>query len=305
MNDNIAIYAAAKQARLKSLCDFFFSGIASETERELLLANGATHLLVDPFDFPLIADYGGPVALDSGAYRAFKKGYELTPEGMAPFYRSIDISRFAFITTCDVLGNPQKSIENWRTLRDKYGVLTMPVWQWGAPYSDLLEYLDGSPIVGLGGTVPIMRDKARKDFAQELTERGKSTSDIDVAKAMNAYEQTRIAALERIGELLARYPRRFHFFGLCWMRAVNELAPLLYSADSSFWLEGARRRFAVFKNTKTGLLSHAPQAVIPAYKGLGREALLASNIHEIQSFFFPQAEYVEGEVSPAIAEKIA
>ncbi len=305
MNNTIATYAAAKQARLKSMCGFFFSGIASETERELLLTNGATHLLVDPFDLPPIANYGGPVALDSGAYRAFKKGYELTPEGMAPFYRSIDISRFAFVTTCDVLGNPQKSMENWRTLRDKYGVLTMPVWQWGAPYSDLLEYLDGSPIVGLGGTVPIMRDKARKDFAQELAKRGESTSDIDVAKVINVYEQTRIAALERIGELLDRHPRRFHFFGLCWMRAVNELAPLLYSADSSFWLEGARRRLAVFKNTKTGLLSHAPQAVIPAYKGLGREALLASNIHEIQSFFFPQAEYVEGEVSPAIAEKIA
>ncbi len=43
---------------------------------------------------------------------------------------------------------------------------------------------------------------------RSLRSGGESTSDIDVAKVINVYEQTRIAALERIGELLDRHPRR-------------------------------------------------------------------------------------------------
>lgn len=270
---------------------FYFSGIGEIKSYDLLKINGASHLLVDPHDLANVSTWQGPLALDSGAYRLFKEGMkkgaplELTPAMTAELLRPLDPNRFTFITTCDVIGNPEKTYRNWRTLMRDYRLTTMPVWQWGAPIEHLREYLSESQLVGLGGTVPLLRNKQAKDFAAEITVRGIPVTREMLKQAVKSYEASRRAILEQLGEICARYPGRFHFFGLCWMQAINQLTPYLFSADSSLWLEGARKGLAVFVHAQTGKLAHAPKRAIPETRSLERDDLLGFNIREIEHFF--------------------
>lgn len=277
---------------------FFFSGISDRKNYDLLIANGASHLLVDPYDLPNIEGWQGPAALDSGAYRLFREGkkkgvtLELTPAMTAQLLRPLNLNRFTFTTTCDVVGNPEKTRKNWRTLQREYGLATMPVWQWGAPMEHLAEYMGEADIVGLGGTVPFLRNKKEKDIAEELMEKGLLASEEAVKKGLKEYEANRAVILEKLGEICARYPGRFHFFGLCWMQAIDQLSPYLFSGDSSLWLEGASKGLAVFVHTKTGKLSHAPKGALKETKGMSRDDILGYNIREIERFFNQEAVMV-------------
>ncbi len=273
------------------MTQFFFSGISDIKSYDLLKTNGASHLLVDPYDLANVTIWQGPIALDSGAYRLFKEGrkketpIELTPAMTAELLRPLNLNRFTFVTTCDVIGNPEKTHRNWRTLMRDYRLATMPVWQWGAPVEHLHEYLGESQLVGLGGTVPLLRNKQAKDFAAEINAKGLPVTCETLKQAAKAYEAGRRMILEQLGEICARHPGRFHFFGLCWMQAINQLAPYLFSADSSLWLEGARKGLAVFVHAHTGKLAHAPKGAIPETRSLERDDLLGFNIREIERFF--------------------
>ena len=187
---------------------YYMSGISGDAEIKLLSAAGAHHVLVDQFD--LAHGLGFPaLALDSGAYRAFKNGLTLSTADYATRVRGIT-RPLDFVVSLDVIGDPVQSLQNWRALKD-LGVSSVPVWHYDADQTFLLRYLDeGCPIVGIGGLAGTMR----KDSPE------------------------RKAALKTLVSLCASYPNRFHVFGLNWCGAINELRGGLHSADSSLWLRG-------------------------------------------------------------------
>ena len=203
---------------------FYFSGIKSGTEMDMLREAGVRHVLVDPFDLAHVAGFDGHVALDSGAYREFKGGKTMALNA----YTEIAQSReFDLIASKDVIGNPVLSFRRWNELRlllpPRLSSKVMPVWQWGADKDLLAAYLRESEIVGIGGLVPVLH----KDRSLEGEER-------------KAADRERERVLRQLVRLAKQYPGRFHAFGLCWPKAITHLAPYLHSADSSIWLRGAR-----------------------------------------------------------------
>jgi len=247
---------------------FYFSGIKSTDEIGMLQQAGVSHILVDPVDYNVALDWPGSIALDSGSYRAFKDGEQLTPEGYARTLDEIDQSRFDWIITCDVIGNPDQTRSNWEAM-NRMGYCTVPVWQWEAPVGDLQHYLAHSDLVALGGFVPILRDKREEKMDKA---------------ARAAYDEQRDIALSVVAKLVEAHPRRFHFLGLCWLKALNRLMPNLASGDSSLWLEGARSALIIFKHARSGLLQHAPVGVLPEYRGLERRQRCIVNAQNIQAY---------------------
>jgi hypothetical protein len=77
--------------------------------------------------------------------------------------------------------------------------------------------------------------------------------------------------LDELTELCQQYGKGLHLLGLNWLKAFQRLAPLIRSADTSKWLDGARYGHALFVNSRTGQLSQAPARAIPQYAGLDRE----------------------------------
>jgi hypothetical protein len=158
--------------------------------------------------------------LDNGAYALHKQGMEQTPAawllGVQRALQSWNADDIEFIVGPDVVGDPDASHKMWLSTfnaRDdlivEYNVDTIPVWQWGGSWKVLGNYLDLSRVVGIGGCVQWMRDQNHEN-------------------------------LERLVEMLEADPGRYHIFGLNWIRAINEVAPYAYSADSSKWIDAAR-----------------------------------------------------------------
>lgn len=123
----------------------YFSGVSGNWERDTLQDARVNHILVDPFDLQYTANFNH-VAMDSGAYRAYKRGVPLpsTPNGL-----------WDFIVSPDVINDPQKSKESWLQDTSK-----MPVWHWGESMDLLRWYLvNCKDTIGIGGTVWKMRER--------------------------------------------------------------------------------------------------------------------------------------------------
>ena len=121
-----------------------------------------------------------------------------------------------FIVGPDIVGDPEESHKMWlNTINSRddllveHDVTTIPVWQWGASLRHLAHYLDVSKVVGIGGCVQWLRDQNQGN-------------------------------LQRLLEIVKGDTGRFHIFGLNWIKAINEVAPHAYSADSSKWIDAAR-----------------------------------------------------------------
>ena len=272
---------------------FYFSGVSSAADAQILKQAGVEHILVDMDDLPVLLEtnWQGRIAIDSGSYRAFKSGKRLDPdayikrldwlEGLA--VTSTDFSsgfqgganRYDFIAAPDVIGDPETTLSNWlyltKSYRNALRSRLMPVWQWGASIEHLRLYLDTSPsgLVGLGGLVPLIRDR-RSDHLSDSERK--------------TWDKARQKVLDQVLQIAQAYPGRFHLLGLCWVKAFNVLKPYLASGDSSLWLEGARYRFAIFQHSKTGKLSHAPAGMFPEFKSLDRSGLLLANAANIERF---------------------
>lgn len=158
--------------------------------------------------------------LDNGAYRLYKQDLSLTPAswllGVQRALQTWNAADIEFIVGPDIVGDPEESHKMWLNTincRDdilvEYDVDTIPVWQWGASWKVLGDYLNWSRIVGIGGCVQWLRDQNHEN-------------------------------LERLAEILKADPGRYHIFGLNWIKAINEVAPYAYSADSSKWIDAAR-----------------------------------------------------------------
>lgn len=232
--------------------DFYFSGIASKSEVEMLRLAGVKRVLVDPVQFPLVAGSGFDLALDSGAYRASKGTAWYREDYQAFLYKHGSLATFDFLTSFDVIGNARQSLENYDHLKSQ-GFEVVPVWHWGEDSFYLDVYVDESEVVGIGGLVHHMREKDEQ-------------------------------ALEQLYVLCCNYPNRFHLFGLAWPKAIEVLNDVARSADSSVWLRGARYGYAIFEHEGHGHLTQAPARFIPKYKGLNREQRCAMNARNIQTF---------------------
>ena len=207
----------------------YFSGVSSVQELSMLQEAGVKSVLVDQFDLPHCVSWPGNLALDSGAYRAFKKNLTLDVGAYVALIEAQEFN-FDFVVTLDVIGDAVKTRNNWRFMRQST-IPFIPVYQWSAKEDYLLRYLDESYIVGIGGLVSAMRDKNQQMYDQ-------------------------------LGDLINLYPHRFHIFGMNWLKALEDFKDYVASADTSKFLDGARYGHVIFTNTRTGHLSQAPASAL-------------------------------------------
>ena len=244
---------------------YFFSGIGSTEERDMLQEAGVTRILVDPTDLHNADGMNAQVALDSGAYHAFKNRTTIDVDRYLEVVRS---RSFEFIVAPDVLGDMDATIANWNRVKN-CGLPLVPVWQWGSDEGILHQFLNEAPLVGIGACVPWMRvDHRRNRTAEEIV------SD----------EERRVANLKKLKAICEQYGDRLHVFGLCWEKAIEELADCLYSADSSHCLCGVRKGTVIFQNTRTGHLSNAPAKVLPFAQKWDRRQRCIKNARAIAQF---------------------
>lgn len=207
----------------------YLSGVAGPAEADMLRAASdfgpaVRYVLADPTDWPNVAegatgaDWG--LALDSGAYRAWKRGGgALDIPGYLRLAGSLCASpdsstRPDFCVAPDIIGDPERTRADWLAIPAGLRVACRlaPVWHWGADDALLSAYLDECPPgvpVCVGALVPAMRARDR-------------------------------GMLRSLRALCSRQPGRLHLLGANWVEALEAVAPLAASADTSKWLDGAR-----------------------------------------------------------------
>ena len=244
---------------------FYFSGVSSAAERSILEAAGVTHILVDPYQAPIVAGWLGDVALDSGAYARFKgKRNPLTDEER----QRVEVLRAWSFRVCDdTIGDPAATLAAWERQRGEPGII--PVWAWGAPVEHLARYLGESQIVGIGGLVPLMRAATQLDPAG-------------------------LAMLDELEALCYQHPGRFHIFGINNLDAIQRLAvsvpvagdlvPLGASGDSSKHLDAGRYGQAIFIHATTGALQATRASRLPFAAGWDRATRCAEAAKAIHEF---------------------
>jgi hypothetical protein len=129
----------------------------------------------------------------------------------------------------------------------------VPTWHWGDDRELLEQYLTESWLVGIGGLVPLMRQK----------------------------DETMLAELTALCE---RQLGRFHIFGCNWVKAIEQLTGLAASLDSSKWLDGGRYGSIIFKHTRNGHLQAAPARYIPQYQHLDRRGRCVASARNIELY---------------------
>lgn len=242
----------------------YFSGISSDETLAFVNQAGVSHLLFDQFD--LIKVWPAPrrgIVLDSGAYRAAKKGWQLDVDAYALVIRqALEAEhRFDFIVNLDVIreesgriiSDPLESLHNWNVLRRKYQIDTVPVYTRETPPHLLDSYIACSEIVGLGGLAVAMREKDEE-------------------------------AIEWAFRLCRQFPRRMHAFGLNNLDALACMMPYLFSADTSKFLDGGRYRHLI-RRSADGL------ALVQEWREETRERLCVANARNMLAF-------VNGEPEP-------
>lgn len=222
----------------------YFSGVASQKEMLLLKEAGVKNYLADVTDFINLTrddERDHHVAVDSGAYRAWKQGTPLTVKRWIEQIQDFghmngwaEHDRFGFITMPDVLGDPAETMKRWEWIcANRVNLMdrgcwwidkVIPVWQWGAPMADLERMLTWAKngagdvnewgfnwacTVAVGGCVPWMREN----------------------------DQDKLAELVAICRKHGQY---LHILGLNWLEAIEQLDDLVQSCDTSKWIDGAR-----------------------------------------------------------------
>lgn len=250
----------------------YLSGLESAEEASMVERAGAHHLLLDIHQYQTISPAHGLVTffLDSGAYRAFKQNKVGNCESYLDWIE-LHHDLFHHITAMDVIGDPTHTMKNWRTYFRGESQKLVPVWQRGASRSDLDVYLHDAPVVGIGGMAKTLRGGHREPNPERKRQ----------------LDAERDRAIEQLVKLCEEFPNRFHIFGICSLAAINQLQGLAASGDTSKWLDGGRYAYAIFRNTRTGLLSQAPARSIPGWQDLDREHLCIACADEMYHFGHP------------------
>ena len=243
---------------------------------------GVTHLLVDQVDFEKghLSDWEGELAFDCGAYRIYKRGGVLKVKLYKDFLGLVE-DRISFSVAPDVIGDAQATRRNWlkipKTVRRRLRML--PVWHWNSPHDMLLAYLDESQLVGIGGLVKLMRI-SKRDGAE--------------------MEKDRDRMLAELAELCVQYPQRFHIFGINSLRAIETLKDLIWSGDTSKFLDSARYGHIIFTNSITARLTQCPAAVfrkssrpeLRAWAELDRHQRCVLSARNLQAFVTDKAAQI-------------
>lgn len=101
------------------------------------------------------ATSGGHLRLigDSGAFSAYSQGAAITLGEYADWCHRWG-SRLTWRASLDVIGDPYASLRNWRTLRDRHGLDTVPTIHVGTDPTWIGAYAsEGVDFIGLGGMV--------------------------------------------------------------------------------------------------------------------------------------------------------
>jgi hypothetical protein len=220
----------------------YFSGLESSAEVGFLRKAEITHVLVDQFNLENGLGFE-KIALDSGAYRAWKEKRQLSADSYLEFLRAlsqgIGIGRFEFITGLDDMTDPAQSYINWLRCWPEFPVV--PVWHLGEPPADLEKYLKyGIRLMGIGGIAKLLHEK-----------------------------NTRQGTLDALCQIVELYQEvDFHMFGLNWVKAIETLNGKIYSFDTSKFLAGGRYSAIVFKHTINGHLMQVHVKHLPEYAHL-------------------------------------
>ena len=240
---------------------FLFSGFGDRKTYQML--DGiVTDFLVDEVDIDNIPQNVPIGMLDSGAFRLYRKNQEIDLEHYLHRTEAI-ASRCTRIVAPDVIGDANRTLQNYQLvkiaphLRNKI----VPVWGWNTPTEYLKFYLSESPLVGIGGLA--------ETFHLGKTPEEKSRRD---------------RVLSELKELCEEYPKRFHIFGLNYLKAIETLAPVAYSADSSVWLRGARYAYVIFVHERNQHLTQAPAKSIAQYASFDREGRCRESAKNINQF---------------------
>ena len=146
------------------------------------------------------------IMLDSGAYTVSKKGITIDIANYAQFIKD-NREKITVCVNLDVIGNPEKSYENWQYLRTNGADIVMPVYHLGEDVKWLDLYCKQRDFVGIGGIAGKVTDwKLYFPFLRRITD---------------------------------RYPNhKFHAFGLNSYRALRMVN--VYSCDATTWLNGGK-----------------------------------------------------------------
>jgi len=159
------------------------------------------------FSLPLTV----PIMIDSGAFSVKNSGKEVDINSLGDFYRDAAIHRpNVTCVSLDVMRDQNRgwdSVRNWDYLREKKGVMAMPVYHADEDIEVLDYYVRDCEYVGIGGVAD------RKADWQQL--------------------------IPLIRPAFLRYPEhKFHLFGINSIKVISRLPA--FSADALTWRSGSR-----------------------------------------------------------------
>jgi hypothetical protein len=249
----------------------YFSGVASETERDILVEAGCEDFLTDFVDWPNVPIAKESFALDSGAYRAWKCDSELS---LADWVKQVKewhcstIEEPDFFVMPDIFGDWRETWARWNWIRSGAAEFDeallnriAPVWQWGAPRHHLFQMYMNARTVCVGGLVPHMRDKNR-------------------------------TVLNEVKEFAKDFGNSMHILGLNWLTAIEELMPLVASCDTSKWIDGGRYGDIIYRDDTTGHIVQCHHKLHPHCNGMDRRERLVVCARNLNAFVNHPTEFV-------------
>ena len=152
---------------------YFAGGDASPKDLETAINVGATNFLISYHYrrnhkrvLEMIRKHGCHVLLDSGAFSAWKNGFEIELEEYIQYIRECGIGKYMSL---DVVGDIEKTNYNFYKMVDS-GLYPIPVFHMGDDWVHLEKLCKEFPYIAIGGTVG-RHEKVRRNFFGELFER--------------------------------------------------------------------------------------------------------------------------------------
>lgn len=149
-----------------------------------------------------VRDLGGITMLDSGAFTAWSKGYDVNIEQYAQFCIAY-CDLFKVAVNLDVIGDSENTLKNLKYLEDRgitdY-IYLLPVFQFGTSLDELHKLAERYEYIGIGGIARMEGDKRR-------------------------------SWLRRIAQ--EKLPTKFHLFGVLTSEEISIMKPL--SVDNASW----------------------------------------------------------------------
>jgi hypothetical protein len=167
----------------------------------------------------ILIDSSDNFFLDSGAFSAWSQKEEINIDEYIEFIKLHDIKIYAVL---DVIGNPEKTIENQNYMESK-GLNPIPCYHYGEDYKYLDYYCSKYDYIALGGMVPI------------------STKDL----------------INWLDVVFSKYPnKRFHGFGMTTFSILDRYD--WYSVDSTAYLSGGKTS-SIFVGRRLIVASNNPK----------------------------------------------